>query len=808
MWARAKPQRAANTAALAFRGTASYRELPLGSRTDGVPGFPNVNARFKQEPPRKRLLPDEDNRCGQPSQRHWQSTWSEAEVRQAARDHAMLTWSGCSAIDSLPILERAEGVYVYDTTGKKYLDWTSEAVCVNLGHTVPESVKEAMVQQMEQTPFVYGGIGFVPVRAQLAALLAELAPGDLNGFLFPSSGSEANDCAIRLARLYTGKTKIFNQYRSYHGGTLAPLGATGDFRRRFAQDSATGFVKMFNPEPHYFRWGDTDERACEMALACLEEQIVAEGPSTIAAIMVESIPGSAGVLIPAVGFMEGIRSLCNQYEILMICDEVMTGFGRTGELFGFQHFDGVIPDIVTSAKGLTGSWQPLSMVGVRQKLKDFFFDKATGWGSTFQAHPVAMACGYASLKYMLDQKLLTHVQTVIQPIMIEELDRLVSKYDFVKQARCVGAFGCLDLIDPQTGERVMQLGEPLTKEMQIFKKAFNNEGLIGFLRPPQVHCAPPLIISEGELRDGFQRLDRALNVLQTSFQDVEKLNKVDSDDMILTWLTWSTAASADVVTFSAACSALARGERRAPDGWQLPLELLRSFQQRSLEFDAGAPDSVVFCASVLSACEKGPRWEIGIELLDWMRSSLDLPLNLFCFGAAISACRKGSNWQGAWALLEDIWSSALQPDLVAFNATISSCEKAQRWEFAIELLEMMSLQQVPPDVVSFNATASACEKRAQWSWALWVFSQLKRTIPVEKQKGALLNISNACVSACAKALRWQEALLLGQQIDRPDKVTYNGLLCACRASGGSRWPMLLQLVIEMSRHLVMPGVDA
>ncbi|CAK9071025.1 unnamed protein product [Durusdinium trenchii] len=259
------------------------------------------------------------------------------------------------------------------------------------------------------------------------------------------------------------------------------------------------------------------------------------------------------------------------------------------------------------------------------------------------------------------------------------------------------------------------------------------------------------------------------------------------------------AAGADVVTFSAACSALARG---APDGWQLPLELLRSFQQRSLEFD------VVFCASVLSACEKGPRWEIGIELLDWMRSSLDLPLNLFCFGAAISACRKGSNWQGAWALLEDIWSSALQPDLVAFNATISSCEKAQRWEFAIELLEMMSLQQVPPDVVSFNATASACEKRAQWSWALWVFSQLKRTIPVEKQKGALLNISNACVSACAKALRWQEALLLGQQIDRPDKVTYNGLLCACRASGGSRWPMLLQLVIEMSRHLVMPGVDA
>lgn len=497
------------------RHATSYRDL---SRTEGVAGYPNVNARFKQEPPRKRLLPNEDNSCGQPSQRHWRSSWSAEDVRKAAVDHAMLTWSPSSSVSSLPILERAEGVYVYDSEGKKYLDWTSEAVCVNLGHSVPESVKEAMLEQMKQTPFVYGGIGLVPVRAKLSALLAELAPGDLNGFLFPSSGGEANDCAIRLARLYTGKTKIFNQYRSYHGGTLAPLGATGDFRRRFAQDSATGFVKMFNPEPHFFRWGDTDEKACEMALSCLEEQIVAEGPSTIAAIMVESIPGSAGVLIPAVGFMEGIRSLCNQYGILMICDEVMTGFGRTGSLFAFQHFEGVIPDIVTSAKGLTGSWQPLSMVGVRQPLKDFFKDKATGWGSTFQAHPVAMACGYASLKYMLEKELLSHVQTVIQPVMIEELDRLVSKYDFVKQARCVGAFGCLDLIDPKTGERVMQLGEPLTPEMQTFKKAFNAEGLIGFLRPPQVHCAPPLIISEGELRDGFQRLDRALGTLQAAFQ--------------------------------------------------------------------------------------------------------------------------------------------------------------------------------------------------------------------------------------------------------------------------------------------------
>jgi adenosylmethionine-8-amino-7-oxononanoate aminotransferase len=271
---------------------------------------------------------------------------------------------------------------------------------------------------------------------------------------------------------------------------------------------------MFNPEPHYFRWGDTDEVACEMALACLEEQIVSEGPNTIAAIMLESVPGSAGVLIPAVGYMEGVRALCNKYDILMISDEVMTGFGRTGELFAFQHYDGVIPDIFTSAKGLTGSWQPLSVVGCRQKIKDFFWQKPIGWGSTFQGHPVALACGYESLKHFLDKDLLGHVQKTIQPIMLEEINRLVEKYSVVRQGRAIGAFGCLDLEDPKTGKKVMELGQPLTPQLANFKKAFNQEGLIGFLRPPQVHCGPPLIISETELRDGFQRLDRALSVLE------------------------------------------------------------------------------------------------------------------------------------------------------------------------------------------------------------------------------------------------------------------------------------------------------
>merc|ERR1740129_982351 len=398
------------------------------------------------------------------------------------------------------------------------MDWTSQAVCVNMGHTVPEDVKRSMDEQLESIPFVYGGIGVAPVRVRLASLLAELCPGDLNGFLFPSSGGEANDCAIRMARLYTGRPKIFNQYRSYHGGSLGPLGATGDFRRKFGGDQALGYVKMFNPEPHFFSWGKTDEQACATSLACLEEQILHEGPTTIAAIMLESVPGSAGVLIPAVGYMEGVRALCNKYDILMIADEVMAGFGRTGELFAFQHFEGVIPDIFTSAKGLTGSWQPLSMVGMRQPIKDFFWNTPVGWGSTFQAHPVAVACGYACLKHFVESDMLGHVQKTIQPIMISELNRLVEKYACVRQARAAGAFGCLDLQDPKTGERPMQVGDPMPAPIANFKKAFNREGLIGFVRPPQVHCAPPLIISEAELLDGFARLDRALGTLEAELK--------------------------------------------------------------------------------------------------------------------------------------------------------------------------------------------------------------------------------------------------------------------------------------------------
>lgn len=486
------------------------------SRTDGVEGFPSINARYIPDPPSPiPELKQLDNSLGTPSANHFEDRdWTEAELREAAKDHIVLSWSSSEPAQDLPFIVKGEGIYLVGLDGKRYLDWTSQAVCSNFGYDVPKAIRDAVNHQMATLPYMYGGLGLVPVRAKLAKLMAEITPGDINGFLFPSGGSDANEAAIRIARLYSKKQKIFTQYRSYHGGSTSALNATGDFRRRF-ESNASGFVKFFNPQPTKFSWGETDASATTKALACLEEQILAEGPDSIAAILLESIVGAGGVLVPPDGYIQGVRALCDHYNILMICDEVMVGFGRTGKFFGFQHFEGVVPDIITSAKGLTGSYLPLSMVGVRQKIKDYFWKNPIGWGATYHAHPVAMACAYETVKYMLKEDILGNVQR-LEPVMMEEAQKIVDKHKCIRQGRVLGLFGCWDLINPE-GYLVQKLGEPMSPEVQLLKQAMRDEGLFALFRPPLLHCAPPLIIDEAQLRDGFRRLSKALDVLDNAY---------------------------------------------------------------------------------------------------------------------------------------------------------------------------------------------------------------------------------------------------------------------------------------------------
>lgn len=314
-----------------------------------------------------------------------------------------------------------------------------------------------------------------------------------------------------MARRYTGRHKIMSQYRSYHGGTANSLGATGDFRRGFTEMGVTGFVKIFNPQPQGFSWGETDEEAGRLALQCLEEQILVEGPETIAAIMLETIVGAGGVLVPPDGYMQGVRALCDKYGIVFILDEVMAGFGRTGELFAFQNFPGVVPDIVTSAKGLTGAFLPMSMVGCREHIRQYFIDNPLGWGATYHAHPVALACAYECVKHIVSTKMAENAKN-LQPVMMEEIQKLAEKHDSVKAGRCIGLFGCIDL-QGNDGRSIQQLSEPSPASVNVFRKALRENGLIALFRPPLLHCCPPLVITEAELRDGFQRLSSALSTL-------------------------------------------------------------------------------------------------------------------------------------------------------------------------------------------------------------------------------------------------------------------------------------------------------
>ena len=322
-------------------------------------------------------------------------SWSKDKIAQSRQENPyMMTWVPGKNRTKYPVLSHGEGVYVYDTNGKQYLDWTSQAVSNNIGHSLPQEIIDAAAQQMSTLAFTFGGVGITEVRVRLNQLLGEMLPGDLRAAVYPSSGAEANEAGIMMARRYTGRQKVISWYRSYHGATAHAGAATGDFRRWYGSDYTTGFVKAFNPFPLFFNHGGngaTEEERVQSALAMLEEQILNEGPDNIASIILEPIVGAGGCLIMPPGYMQGVRAICDEYGILMHVDEVMVGFGRTGKLFGFENYEGVQPDILVAGKGLAGAALPLSLTACNEKIMNYFEDHPLGWGATYQAHPVALA---------------------------------------------------------------------------------------------------------------------------------------------------------------------------------------------------------------------------------------------------------------------------------------------------------------------------------------------------------------------------------------------------------------------------------
>lgn len=461
----------------------------------------------------------DDARVAEILEEHRHLDWTSKDLEEVHAKHGLMTWNAHSVGNAAAIKAvRGEGCYFWDANGHKYLDFNSMAMCSNFGHTIDPSITKAVVDQLETLPYAYPGLFLTEPRVKLTKLLADICPGDLNTFMFPSAGAEANEGAMRIAQRYTGRQKILSRHRGYHGHTLGSLAATGDFRRWAAGGGISdNFVKFFGPYPYTFRHGETEALACERSLVMLEEQLKYEGPHNVAAIILEAVPGANGILPPPPGYIQGIRKLTEKHGILMICDEVMSGFGRTGKLFSFSHYD-VVPDIVTFAKGVNGAYLPMAGIGIRDHVAQHFHKNNIMIGSTYHSHPVAVASAYAALKVSLRDGL-TQNAARLEPIMKECLNDLLAKHPSVKQARCIGLFAGFDVQKNRRGDFIAEVHEPVPAAMTAFKQDLFKRGLFTFTRPHNVFINPPLIISEEQLREGFSIISESLKILDDAMED-------------------------------------------------------------------------------------------------------------------------------------------------------------------------------------------------------------------------------------------------------------------------------------------------
>src|SRR5829696_5467636 len=307
------------------------------------------------------------------------------EIVALSRQHTLYEWSAQASVDPIPV-ERAEGVYFYTPDGKRYLDFNSQLMSVNIGHG-DRRVIRAIQAQAEKLAYANPFMATEP-RARLGQKLAEITPGDIDVFFFTNGGAEANENAIKLARQMTGKWKVLARYRSYHGATGQVITATGDPRRWAAENGVYGIVRI----PDFHRWGSPSPEPVDRVLRETEDVIMYEGPQTIAAIIIEPVVGTNGILIPPDGYMQGLRELCDKYGILLIADEVMTGFGRTGRWWAVDHWD-IVPDLITMAKGLTSAYVQLGAVGMRRRIADHFEKNVFYGGLTYNSHPLGCAAG-------------------------------------------------------------------------------------------------------------------------------------------------------------------------------------------------------------------------------------------------------------------------------------------------------------------------------------------------------------------------------------------------------------------------------
>ena len=423
------------------------------------------------------------------------------EMVALVKKHTLFEWSAQSNVDPLPVAE-AKGIYFWTPEGKRFIDFNSQLMSVNIGHGDPRVI-EAIHQQASTLAYANPFMATEP-RARLGAKLAEITPGDIDTFFFTNGGAEANENAIKIARLFTGRHKILARYRSYHGATAGSMSLTGDPRRWANEPGIPGVIRVFDPYHGIERGWDS----VEQALANVEEVIQLEGPQNIAAFILEPVTGTNGVLVPPDGYLQGVREICTGHGILMIADEVMSGFGRTGEWFAVDHWK-VVPDLMTMAKGLTSSYLPLGAVGMRHHIAQHFQDKVFYGGLTYNSHPMGCAAALATIRVYEEDNLIESTKKMGQ-VMKQLLSELESRHPCVGAVRSIGLFGLVELVRNRKTREPMAPFNGTSQEMAALGRFFREQGLYTFVRWNTFFTNPPLCISEKELREAFAIIDRGL----------------------------------------------------------------------------------------------------------------------------------------------------------------------------------------------------------------------------------------------------------------------------------------------------------
>ena len=417
------------------------------------------------------------------------------------------SWSKQKGLDPIPI-EKTDGIYMWDYDGNRYTDMSSQLVNLNVGHG-NRAIIDAIKEQAEKYCYLSPSYGSEP-RGELAKMIIELMPDNMGKVFFTNGGADANENAVKIARMFTGRQKVFSRYRSYHGSTYGAGNLTGEPRRYPLEPGAPGFVKFF--DPYIYRDNlpfKTEKEASEYYVAKLREQVIYEGADNVAAIVMETITGSNGVIIPPDGYLQGVRSICDEFGIMMICDEVMAGFGRTGKMFAFENF-GVKPDIVTFAKGITCGYVQLGGVVVSKDIAAYFDDHLLSCGLTYSGHPLACAAGVACLNFYKDTNILDNVNRS-GAALAECLYTLKEKHSSVGDVRCIGLFSAIELVcDKESREPLVPYGKDPDGKMKKRIGLLKEKGFMTYSHENMILISPPLIITPEQIREDQGRASPAL----------------------------------------------------------------------------------------------------------------------------------------------------------------------------------------------------------------------------------------------------------------------------------------------------------